>query len=107
MLHTSLCRVQHFADNNSIGGGNDTNFSLRSMYRTTDANKSDCLMNDLEVNIAHVGVNVDLADMKSIDSDNSLFCVTSFGSDVVVDDFNRTHDYDRHQEQRLTAMTKL
>jgi hypothetical protein len=48
-------------------------------------------MNDFEVNVAHVGVNVDLADMKSIDSNNSLFGVTSFDSDIV-DNFNRTHD---------------
>jgi hypothetical protein len=45
------------------------------------------------VNIAHVCVNIDLADMKSIDSNNSLFGVTSFDSDIV-DDFNGTHDYD-------------
>jgi hypothetical protein len=76
-LHISLCCVKHFANDNIIGGGNDTNFPLRSIYRTTDANKSDCLMNDFEVNVSHVGVNVDLADMKSIDSDNSLFGVTS------------------------------
>jgi hypothetical protein len=93
MLHISLCCVKQFAANNIIGSGNDTNFPLRSIYGTTDANKSDCLMNDFEVNVAHVGVNVDLADMKSIDSNNSLFGVTSFDSDVV-EDFNRTHDYD-------------
>ncbi len=58
------------------------------------------------MNIAHVGVNVDLADMKSMDSDNSLFGVTSFDSDVV-DNFNRTYDYDCHQGQRTTAITKL
>jgi hypothetical protein len=40
-------------------------------------------MNNFEVNIAHVGVNVDLADMKSIDSNNSLFGVTLFDSDIV------------------------
>ncbi len=53
-------------------------------------------MNDFKVNVAHVGVSIDLADMKSIDYDNSLFGVTSFDSDIV-DNFNRTHDYDHHQ----------
>ncbi len=38
-------------------------------------------MNNFEVNIAHLGVNLDLADMKIIDSDNSLSGVTSFDSD--------------------------
>jgi hypothetical protein len=42
-------------------------------------------MNNFEVNVGHVGVNVDLADMKSNDSNNSLFGVTSFDSDVVDD----------------------
>jgi hypothetical protein len=106
MLHISLCRVKHFADDNIIGGGNDTNFPLPSIYRTTDANKSDCLMNNFEVNVANVGVNVDLAHMKSIDSNKSLFGVTSFGSERV-DDFNRTHDYDCQKGQRMTAITKL
>jgi hypothetical protein len=63
-------------------------------------------MNDFEVNVAHVGVSVDLADMKSIDSDNSLFSVTSFDSHVV-DNFTRTHDYDCCKGQRTTAITKL
>jgi hypothetical protein len=63
-------------------------------------------MNDFEVNVAHVGVNVDLADMKSIYSNNSLFGVTSFDSDVV-DNFNRTHDFDLCKGQRTTAITKL
>ncbi len=106
MLHIYLCRVEDFADNNIIGGGNDTNFPLQSIYGTTDANESDCLMNNFEVNVAHVGVNVDLADMKSMYSDNSLFGVTSFDSDVV-DNFNRTHDYDHCKGRRKTAITKL
>jgi hypothetical protein len=76
MLHISSCCIKHFSNNNIIGSGNDTNFLLRSIYGTTDANKSDSLMNNFEVNIAHVGVNIDLADMKSIDSNNSLFGVT-------------------------------
>ncbi len=63
-------------------------------------------MNDFEVNVAHVGVSIDLADMKSIDYNNSLFGVTSFDSDIV-DNFNRTHDYDHHQGQITTAITKL
>jgi hypothetical protein len=105
-LLISLCHVMHFSGDNIIGGGNDTNFPLCSIYGTTDANKSDCLMNDSEVNVAHVGVNVDLAGTKSIDSDNSLFGVTSFDFDVV-DNFNRTHDYDRCKGQRTTAITKL
>ncbi len=75
MLHISLCHVKHFANNNIIGSGNDTNFPLRFIYGATDANKSDCLMDNFEVNVAHVDVNVDLVDMKSIDSDNSLFGV--------------------------------
>jgi hypothetical protein len=106
MLHISLSCVKHFANNNIIGGGNDTNFLLRSIYRTTQANESDCLMNNFEVNVAHVGVNIDLADMQSIDSNNSLFCVTPFESDIVVN-FNGTHDYDCHKGQRMTAITKL
>ncbi len=53
-----------------------------------------------------MGVNVDLVDMKSIDSNNNLFGVTSFDSDLV-DNFKRTHDYDCHKEQRMTAITKL
>jgi hypothetical protein len=63
-------------------------------------------MNNFEVNVAHVGVSIDLADMKSIDSNNSLFGVTSFDSDVV-DDLNETHDYDCRKGQRMTAITKL
>jgi hypothetical protein len=63
-------------------------------------------MNNFEVNVADVGVNVDLADMKSIDSNNSLFGVTSFDSGVV-DNFNRTHDYDCCKGQSTTAITKL
>jgi hypothetical protein len=63
-------------------------------------------MNKFEVNVAHVGVNVDLADMKNMDSNNSLFGVTSFDSDVV-DNFNGTHDYDCCKGQRTTAITKL
>jgi hypothetical protein len=98
--------MKHFAKDNINVGGNDTNFPLRSIYRTTDANESDCLMNDFEVNVTHVGGNLDLADMKSIDSNNSLFGVTSFDSDVV-DDLNGTHDYDCHKGQRMTAITKL
>ncbi len=58
------------------------------------------------MNVAHVGVNLDLVDMKSIDSDYSLFGVTSFDSDVV-DNFDRTHDYDHCKGQRTTAITKL
>jgi hypothetical protein len=73
MLHISSCRMKHFANDNINVGENDTNFPLRSIYGTTDANKSDCLMNDFEVNVAHVGVNVDLADMKSINSNDSLY----------------------------------
>jgi hypothetical protein len=63
-------------------------------------------MDNFEVNLTHVGVNIDLADMKSIDFDNSLFGVTSFDSDIV-DNFNRTHEYDRRKGQRTTAITKL
>ncbi len=63
-------------------------------------------MKDFDVNIAHVGVNVDLADMKSVDFNNCLFSVISFDSDIV-DDFNRTYAYDHHQGQRTTAITKL
>ncbi len=63
-------------------------------------------MNDFEVNIAHVGVNVDLADMKSIDSDNSLFGVTSFDSDIA-DNFNRTHDYDCCKRQTDNSNYKI
>jgi hypothetical protein len=106
MLHFSSCRVKHFANKNVIGGGNDTNFPLRSIYRTTDAIKSDCLMKNFEVNVTHVGVNIDLANMKSIYYDNSLFGVTSFDSDIV-DNFNRAHDYDRCKGQRTIAITKL
>jgi hypothetical protein len=106
MLHISLCHDKHFANNYIIGSGNDTTLLLCSIYGTTDANKSYCLMNDFEVNIANVGMNVDLADMKRIDSDNSLFGVTSFDSDIV-DDFNKTHDYDCRKGQRTTAITKL
>jgi hypothetical protein len=95
-----------YSVDNMIGGGNDTNFLLCSIYRTADANKSDCLTNDFEVNVAYVGVNVDLSDMKSIDSANSLFGVTSFDSDVG-DNFNRAHDYDHCKGQRTTAITKL
>ncbi len=106
MLHSSSCRIKHFADNNIIGCGNGNNFPFCIIYGTTDANESDCLMNNFEVNVAHVGANVDLADMKSMDSNNSLFCMTSFDSDVV-DNFNRTHDYDCCKGQRKTAVTKL
>jgi hypothetical protein len=106
MLHISLCRVKHFANDNTIGSGNDANYLLHSIYGTTDTKLFDCLMNNFKVNVAHVGVNVDLKDIKSIDSDNSLFGVTSFDSDVVVN-FNRTHDYDRCKGQRTTAITKL
>jgi hypothetical protein len=98
MLHISSHLVKHFSNNNIIGGGNDTKFPLHSIYQTTDANKSDCLMNNFEVNVAHVGVSVDLEDMKSIDSD------TSFDSDVV-DGFSRTNDYDCCKGQRTTAIT--
>ncbi len=55
MLHVSSCCVKHFADDNIIVGGNDTNLPLRSIYGTRDANKSDCLMNDFEVNIGSCG----------------------------------------------------
>ncbi len=41
-----------------------------------------------------------------MDSDNSLFSVTSFDSDVA-DDFNRIHGYDCCKGQRTTAITKL
>ncbi len=106
MLHISLCCITHFTGNNIIVGGNDTNFPLPLIYGTTDANKSDCLMSNFDVNIAHVGVNADQADMKSIDSNNSLFGVTLFDSDVV-DSLNGTHDYDYCKGQRTTANTKL
>jgi hypothetical protein len=106
MLYISLCHIKHFDDDNIIIGGNDTNFPFQSICRTTDANKSDRLMHDFEVNFAHVGLNVDLADMKSIDSNNSQFGVTSFDFDIV-DNFNGTHDYDCHKGQRTTAITKL
>jgi hypothetical protein len=58
------------------------------------------------ISMGTTGVNLDLADMKSIDFDNSLFGVTSFDSDIV-NNVNRTHDYDRCKGQRMTAITKL
>ena len=84
-----------------------TSKTLCSISGTTNDNKSDSLINELEVYHNQIGVTGDLEDMNSIDSTESQFKIISVTSYGIDDDVDNSNYYGNQQGQWTMATTKL